>query len=123
MAASLPHLNGPLETLLACRAARRVSDGEIELFPTQEEAVSGGVALINVNRAIYCRNCARVKDPDCLRCNGAGQYVERISVYVKLPPNAAPGEELTASIEPFRFVEPLRFRVGTRNPEAFSRRA
>lgn len=103
-------LTGPINALVTQGAARWTDADTIELLLHGDELASGGFATVTVDRAVKCRKC-HGENASCLRCDGKGEQMERVSAWLSIPSNPADQLELQYSIYPLKWVSPLRFFV------------
>lgn len=77
--------------------AERGRDVECDIMVTLEEAMSGSVRAINVQRAIECSQCggsgARGQHV-CNVCGGSGRVAKADTYQVRIPPGVAEGQRL-----------------------------
>lgn len=107
----LRRLSGPLNALLASRAATVADDGAFELHATAEELRDGGMVSVSMRVALHCPACAPVTELACLRCGGKRTIEELYSAWLAIPPGADDGAALVPSAVLEGMVRPVRFRV------------
>ena len=93
----LQRLNGSLNGLLACGAARIAEPGVIELFPAAAEIATGGMVCISMHVPVTCIACGGRATTGCARCDSTGTTEDLFSAWLALPPDAPDGEILVPS--------------------------
>jgi molecular chaperone DnaJ len=109
----LPRLSGRLADLTAAGAARTQDDGVIELFPSLEEARTGGTAALVISTPVTCATCGGVASPRgvwCRTCGHEGSLVEELTTTVAIPGGLRAGARLDLKIPRGR-APALRVRV------------
>jgi DnaJ-class molecular chaperone len=111
-------LSGPLDVLVGRSAARRRSDGVIELFLMPAEAAAGGTAALELPVEITCPTCAGVAAVHvvwCARCEYKGRVTEVVAIAVEIPPAVQDRTAFVFATDPGGNLPPLRVlvRLGT----------
>jgi molecular chaperone DnaJ len=107
-------LSGPLDVLVGRSAARRGTDGVIELLVNAAEAAAGGTAALEVPVEVTCPTCAGVAAVHtvwCRRCEYSGRVVEVVAVAVEIPAAVADRTAFVFATDPAGNLPPLRVRV------------
>jgi len=107
-------LSGPLDVLVGRSAARRTTDGAIELLINPAEAAAGGTAALEVAVEITCPTCAGVAAVHtvwCQRCEYRGRVVEVVAIAVEIPPAVLDRTAFLFTTDPAGNGPPLRVRV------------
>jgi DnaJ-class molecular chaperone len=108
---ALGRLCGPLNSLVACGVARRIGDDVIEIFPSAQEAASGGMVTISMRVPIRCPACAGDPLASCNRCANSRTVEELFSAWLALPPGVTDGTILTPSAVLPGMLHSVTFRV------------
>jgi hypothetical protein len=105
---------GPLNSLIACGVVRRIGDDTIEIFPSAQEAATGGMVTISLRVPIRCPACAGNPVASCNRCANSRTIEELFSAWLALPPGVTDGTVLTPSAVLLGMLRPVTFRVRLR---------
>lgn len=111
---ALSRLSGPLNSLVACGVARRISEDLIEISPSAREAASGGMVMTALRVPIRCPACAGNPLASCNRCANSRTVEELFSAWLALPPGVTDGTILTPSAMLRGMLRPVTFRVRLR---------
>ncbi len=119
---ALRRLCGPLNSLVACGVARRIGNDVIEIFPSAQEATTGGMVMISLRVPVRCPACARDPLASCNRCANSRTVEELFSAWLAVPPGVTDGTILTPSAVLPGMLHSITFRVrrranGHRNPQ------
>jgi molecular chaperone DnaJ len=109
----LSRMSGPLMSLLACGAVRRVEPGLFELLLNAAEAKQGGMISIAMRVPVRCKKCSSGAS-GCSQCGGRGWTEELFSAWLAVPPEVADGTVLLPSELLPGMVHPIRFVARTR---------
>ena len=110
----MARLSGPIDVLMGRSAARRGSDGVIELLLLPAEAAAGGTAALEVPVDVTCPTCAGVAAVHsvwCSRCEYVGQVTEVVAVAVVIPPAVPDRTTFVFATDPGGNLPPLRVRI------------
>jgi molecular chaperone DnaJ len=107
----LSRFSGHLKSALAGGAARLLADGTVELRLEEDEAATGGMAILSLETEIVCRRCDTEPGTVCERCGDTGQERELVSFWLTIPAGAADGTVLRPSVLPIKLVKPVDFVV------------
>ena len=110
----LRRLSGPLNSLVACGVARQVGEDVIEIFPSAQEAATGGMVTISLRVPVRCPACAGNALALCNRCANSRTVEELFSAWLALPPGVTTGTVLTPSAVLPGMLRPITFRVRLR---------
>ena len=111
---ALRRLCGPLNSLVACGVARRIGNDVIEIFPSAQEATTGGMVMIALRVPVRCPACAGDPLASCNRCANRRTLEELFSAWLALPPGVTDGTILTPSAVLPGMLRPVTFRVRLR---------
>jgi len=111
---ALQRLCGPLNSLVACGVAQRISDEIIEIFPNAQEATSGGMVTISMRVPIRCPACAGDPLASCNHCANTRTVEEVFSAWLALRPGVTDGTILTPSAVLPGMLHSVTFRVRRR---------
>ena len=118
-AVMLRRLTGHLSALVARGAAHLDEPGFITLMLNDREAAEGGMATIALWVDLRCPDCrSNTPAPACRRCGGTGVVQELYSAWLAIRPGATAGEVLNPSAQFPGVLEPVRFPVQLRHPDA-----
>jgi molecular chaperone DnaJ len=109
-------LSGHISSALACGGVRLLEDGTVELRLEEEEALTGGAAMLSFDTDIVCRVCSAKAGAGCERCAGTGRERERVSFWIRVPARVANGTVLHPSITPLELAKPIDFVVRVSAP-------
>lgn len=110
----LSRMCGPLMSLLACGAVRRVDPGVFELLLNAAEAKQGGMISIAMRVPVRCKKCSGAVRAVCSHCGGRGWTEELLNAWLAVPPEVADGTVLLPSELLPGMVQPVRFVARTR---------
>lgn len=108
---ALRRLCGPLNSLIACGVARCLGDDIIEIFPSAQEAATGGMVTISLRVPIRCPACAGSRLASCNHCGNSRAVEELFSAWLALPPGVTDETILTPSAVLPGMLRPVTFRV------------
>jgi DnaJ-class molecular chaperone len=111
---ALRRLCGPLNSLLAVGVARKIGDDLIEIFPSAQEAATGGMVTISLRVPVRCPACAGDPLASCDRCANSRTVEELFSAWLALPPGVTDGTILNPSAVLPGMLRPVTFRVRLR---------
>jgi DnaJ-class molecular chaperone len=107
-------LSGPIDVVMGRSAARRATDGVIELLLNPTEGAAGGTAALEVPVEITCPTCAGVAAVHsvwCSRCEYAGQVTEVVAIAVQIPAAVPDRTTFVFPTDPAGNFSPVRVRV------------
>jgi DnaJ-class molecular chaperone len=111
----IARLAGSLESLIARGAARRTTDGTIELLLTADEVARGGAAAVGVRLQVpcpTCGGCAQAGSIWCVRCEFAGTVPDEVTACIAFPAEVADGATFSVRFDDLADeAPPLRVRV------------
>lgn len=108
---ALSRLSGPLNSLVACGVARRIGNDVIEIFPSADEAATGGMVTVSMRVPVRCPACAGDLVASCVRCANSRTIEELYSAWLALPPEVTEGTILRPSAVLPGMLRPVTFRV------------
>ena len=108
---ALSRLCGPLNSLVACGVARRIGNDVIEIFPSAQEATTGGMVTISMRVPVRCPACAGNPLASCSRCENRRTVEELFSAWLAVPPGVTDGTILTPSALLPGMLHPVTFRI------------
>jgi DnaJ-class molecular chaperone len=112
---ALRRLCGPLNSLIACGVAEQLEDGVVEIFPSAQEAATGGMIMISMRVPVRCPDCAGKPLVDCKRCANRRSVEELFSAWLAMPPGVSSGTVLKPSAVLPGMLTPVTFRVRLRS--------